>query len=54
MKNSYVGIGALSGFVLGMGSCVFHVGPRLSIIGLTVFGALVGFTVGYIQNRNQK
>jgi len=51
MKTPYISIGALSGFLLGMGSCVFHVGPRLSIIGLTVFGALVGFAVGYIRNR---
>jgi len=48
----YIGGGALVGFVISFGSCVLmpkHAG--YGIVGTTLLGALVGFTIAFFKSR---
>lgn len=51
---TYISIGGLIGFTLGMGSCVFTHGDHLPIIGLTAFGGLVGGVIKFVKTKVAK
>jgi len=48
---TYIAIGGLIGFTLGMGSCVLTNNHRLPVIGLTIFGCLVGGVIKFIRTK---